>query len=295
MVWLKWIGALAALVVIAYLAAGAYGNMRWHRLTVDLQNRLLAARVAPSPARFDERELASLPPVVRRYFNAALVPGTPLVSAMTLAHAGTFNVSESGERWLPFTSTQHVVTRRPGFVWNARTMMAPGIAVNVHDAYVEGEGVLRPALLGAFDLALLQGTGDIAQGELMRFLAEAAWYPTALLPSQGVQWEPVDERSARATLRDGALGVALTFTFRSDGMIDSCRAEARGRTVGGKVIPTAWEGRWSDYRERDGMRVPMTGEVAWLLPEGRKPYWRGTLTDLRYEYAGAQSPVTRKP
>jgi hypothetical protein len=36
---------------------------------------------------------------------------------------------------------------------------------------------------------------------------------------------------------------------------------------------------------RDGMRVPMTGEVAWLTPQGRKPYWRGTIGRLDYEFA----------
>jgi hypothetical protein len=40
--------------------------------------------------------------------------------------------------------------------------------------------------LSEFDVALftvadLHGPGDIAQGELMRFFAETAWYPTALL------------------------------------------------------------------------------------------------------------------
>ena len=45
-----------------------------------------------------------------------------------------------------------------------------------------------------------------------------------------------------------------------------------------------WEGRWSDYQEREGMRVPMTGEVAWLTPQGRKPYYRGTVNDLAYEF-----------
>jgi hypothetical protein len=31
--------------------------------------------------------------------------------------------------------------------------------------------------------------------------------------------------------------------------------------------------------------VPLTGEVAWLLPEGRKTYWRGTITSLRHEWS----------
>lgn len=290
MAWLKWLGASAALVAIAYVAIGSYGNTRWRRLTLELEERLQAARTAPSPSRYDEGELAGLPPVVQRYFRAALAPRTPLVAAATVAHAGTMNLSENDERWIPFTSTQHVVARRPGFVWNARTMMAPGVAVNVHDAYIAGEGVLRPALFGAIDLSELRDTGEVAQGELMRFFAEAAWYPTALLPSQGVQWEPVDDRSARATLRDGSIAVTLTFTFRSDGMIDTCRAHARGRTVGGKLVPTPWEGRWSDYREHDGMRIPMTGEVAWLLPEGRKPYWRGTITAVHFERAAGAEP-----
>jgi hypothetical protein len=100
-----------------------------------------------------------------------------------------------------------------------------------------------------------------------------------------VRWEALDERSARATLADAPLSLTMIFTFGADGLIESARAEARGRLVGGRIIATPWEGRWTNYRMRDGMRVPMTGEVAWLLPAGRKPYWRGTITALRYEFA----------
>jgi hypothetical protein len=33
------------------------------------------------------------------------------------------------------------------------------------------------------------------------------------------------------------------------------------------------------------MRVPLEGEVSWMLPEGPKPYWRGRITVLAYELA----------
>jgi len=46
--------------------------------------------------------------------------------------------------------------------------------VRVHDAYIAGEGILQPAILGLFTLINLRGGGDVAQGELMRFFAEAA-------------------------------------------------------------------------------------------------------------------------
>jgi hypothetical protein len=254
--------------------------------------RLESSRRAPAAAVHDARELDGLPAPVRRYFREVLRDGQAIVAAASVRHEGSFDMSGNGERWVPFTSRQRVVTARPGFVWDARIRVVPGIAVHVHDAYVAGEGILHPALFGLFTLMELRGEGEVAQGELMRFFAEAAWYPTALLPGQGVRWEAVDDRSAKATLRDGALGLTLLFRFGDDGLIESVRAEARGRAVGAQVIPTPWEGRWSNWQERGGMRVPMTGEVAWVLPEGRRPYWRGTITELAYEFAsGASAPA----
>lgn len=131
----------------------------------------------------------------------------------------------------------------------------------VHDGYVGGTGILHAAALGLFTVAELRGRGAIAQSELMRYLAEAAWYPTALLPSQGVHWEAVDS-AAKATLTDGEIAATLTFRFDTAGLIESVRSESRGRTVGDAIVMTPWEGRWSNCQERNGMRVPLSGEVA---------------------------------
>jgi hypothetical protein len=290
--WLEWSVVALVAVAVTAIALAAWGAARWQAGTRRLVERLEAARVAPAPVRYDSaRELPGLPAPVQRYFRTVLAEGQPIVAAATVEHEGTFNMGESAERWKPFTSRQRVVARRPGFVWDGRVAMAPGLAVHVHDAYVAGEGILRPAILGLFTLIDLRGTGaedgGVAQGELMRFFAETAWYPTALLPSQGVRWEPVDDRTARATLKDGGLAVTLTFDFADDGTMAGVRAAARGRTVAGTIVLTPWEGRWSGVQTQGGMRVPMTGEVAWLTADGRKPYWRGTIRRLEYEFAEA--------
>ena len=131
----------------------------------------------------------------------------------------------------------------------------------------------------------VSGTPEMAQGELLRFFAEAVWYPTALLPSQGVQWRPIDERSASATLSDGNVAATMTFSFHEDGLIDTVRAEARGRVVGGKSSTAPWQGRFWSYALRDGVRIPLEGEVAWMLPEGAQTYWRGKVTAVSHEFA----------
>jgi hypothetical protein len=266
-------------------AAVLYGGIHWQSGTEELRDRLEAGRLPIEPKVFDRRELEHVPAPVQRYFSAVLQDRQPVVAAVRVEHKGTFNIGQEEERWKPFTSTQRVITRRAGFDWDARVAMMPGLRMHVHDAYVAGEGILHAAVLGLVPMVNLHGTDEMAKGELMRFLAEAVWYPTALLPSQGVLWDAVDAHSARATLKDGDITVTLLFHFNEEGLIHTVRAEARGRTVSGIVVPTPWRGRFWNYATEGGMRVPLDGEVAWLLPAGARPYWRGRITQLSYRFA----------
>jgi hypothetical protein len=275
-------GAAGALAAVWGLAL-ALGAVRWRAANASLVAQLEAAREPLALERVDFRELEGLPDPVQRFFRAVMTNGQPIVRRVEIGHSGSFNLSASGPMWRPFTSQQVVSTRRPGFVWNGRVSMLPGVPVRVHDAYVAGVGCLRPAVLGLVPLADAKPTPELARGELLRWFAEAAWYPTALLPSQGVRWRALDAGSAEATLVDGSVEVSLRFRFGADGRIDSVRAEARGRGVGDAVVMTPWEGRFSDPECHDGLWVPMRGEVAWLTPQGRLPYWRGQVTRLVYD------------
>ena len=101
-----------------------------------------------------------------------------------------------------------------------------------------------------------------------------------------MHWEAVDDRSANATFTEGPNTVRLLFHFNEEGLVDTVRAEARGRVVGIQVIPTAWQARVWNYEDRSGICVPLDGEVAWLLRDGPRPYWRGHLTSVKYEFSG---------
>jgi hypothetical protein len=276
---------LTVAVAVCAGVAVLYGGARWRRGTDELRARLHAARVPIAPARYDPRELDGLPPPVQRYFRSVLKEGQAIIAVARFAHTGTFNMGETTPNWRAFSSTQLVITRRPGFDWDGRVQMAPGVNAFVHDAYVAGEGVLHAELLGLVPLADVHGTLEAAQAELLRYLAEAMWYPTALLPSQGVAWTAIDETSARATLTDGATTASLDFRFSAAGLIESSYAAARPRTVGGAVVSAPWSGRGWAYDVREGMRIPLDAEVAWIVSDGPYPYWRGRLTNIEYEYA----------
>ena len=260
----------------------AFGSARWQDSTQAQMAKLDATRVPVPAGRYDAREIDALPAPVQRYFRAVLKDGQSFIATATFELAGTINMSSTGgEQWKPFTSSQRAVTHRPGFLWNGRVSMLPGLAAHVHDSYIAGTGMLHAAMLGLYTVADVQGDGEIARGELMRYFAEMPWYPTALLPSQGVRWAAVDERSANATLVDGPISLTLLFRFDDAGLITSVHADARGAGVGKDMVMLPWDCSVSNYQLRHGMMVPTRGGAA----KGGKPYFVGELTSLVYEFA----------
>ena len=298
---LLWLGVVLGVLVVTALGLRVVGANRWAELIRTHTGQLESGRVdvqspaqgrLPAPARFDARfdvsELEGLPAPVQRYFRAVLTDGQPIIAAATIEMAGTINMSATAEQWKPFTSHQRVVTSvaglRPGFLWDAQVDMFPGVPARVVDSYVSGQGQLIAKLLGLFTVANAHGGGELARGEFMRWFAEAPWYPTALLPSQGVRWQAVDDASAKATIVDGPITLTLLFSFSEAGLVASVRAESRGAGVGKDMVMLPWDCALSDYQPQDGMLLPMRGEAAWMRPGGRKPYFVGHVRQLSYEF-----------
>lgn len=280
--WMQWIEIIGVLIIVIFGIAAIYGSYRWQSDTDKLCTKLTNGRRTIKPPIYDQREIEGLPVPVQRFFRTVLKDGQAIVAAVKLDQQGQFNLNEMEDKWNPFTATQLVITQRLGFDWDARIQMAPGLKVFVNDAYVLGEGNLHASLFGLFTVAKMYDTPELNQGELLRFFAEAAWYPTALLPSQGVRWEAIDDTSARATLTYGATTVSLVFQFNAEGTIATVRAEARYRD---KLTAMPWGGRFGEYSVRSGMLIPLEGEVGWEHPEGTRLYFKGRITEINFEFA----------
>lgn len=190
MTWLLCLGVCLAVLALAAVGLTAFGERRWAGGMKALHAQLEAGRLdgkpgaSPLPTRYDMRELEGLPAPVQRYFRAVLKDGQAIITAVNIDMAGSFNLSPTGEQWKPFTSHQRAVTRRPGFLWDAKISMLPGAKVHVVDSYVVGHGLLHAAIQGLFTMADIQGEGEIARGEFMRWFAEVAWYPPRCCPTR---------------------------------------------------------------------------------------------------------------
>ena len=275
---------MAGSIAAGAAAAVMVGSARWSRQTARATRRLTSGvpvRRGPAAPRFALDQLHGLPVPVARYFEYALTPGQRVVRRARMEHAGDFLLRPRA--WSRFTSVEVFTVCPPGFVWDATIHAAPLVAVRVRDMYSGGEGSMKGAIAGLVPVVDQHGTREMAEASLQRYLAEAPWVPTALLPGAGVRWSAVDDTTARATLVDGAVTASVDFHFGADGAIERVSA-VRWRDVDGTPVATPWAGRLWDYRRLDGMMVPTAGEVAWHPPEGPLPYWRGRVLRVVYEY-----------
>jgi hypothetical protein len=285
--WVK--VTLAILLAIAGVLAVLLwvGTIRNDRAATRIEDELIqqahAARGTGATVNF--AELDHLPGVVARYLRFALRDGQPTIRMARFSQIGELRTDDRSDHWSAYRADQIVTPVPPAFVWDARVRVAPLLHVRVRDAYVGGRGVGQVSLLSAISLSQEQGGAELNAGELYRYLAEAVWFPTALLPSAGVRWTPIDDSKALATLTHAATTVSVEFRFGDLGEVTGIYTPARGRRVGSNYQPTPWEGHHLQYIERDGMRVPTQGDVGWYLNGEWQPVWRGTITSATYEFA----------
>lgn len=122
---LKTVARGVVALIAASVAVALYGKARWNAGTPQFLYRLDAAQANSGPQFLMPESLRGYLPG-QRYFQTALKDRQLIIMAATVQHTGTFNINATAENWKPFTSTQQVITNRPGF------------AAHIHDAYIAG-------------------------------------------------------------------------------------------------------------------------------------------------------------
>jgi len=287
--WVRWVFVGLGLGVASALVAARLGERRW-QVESDRVATVLRSREASSSAVYTEAtDLEGLPAPVQRYFRRVLRDGQPVVTHARIMWEGQFNMGEPGrDNWRPFTAVQEFVPAAPGFVWNARIAMLPGLPVFVRDSFIDGRGSMRGAVWGLVAVVDREGTPTLASGALQRYLGESAWLPTALLPRQGVSWTAIDDARATATLTAGETTVSLEFRFDAEGRNVSVHAPDRFYDAGkGEPVARPWEAKSLRFGEFAGMTVATESLAQWHLPTGTFEYWRGRPVQIEYRYGAS--------
>ncbi|MCB2228618.1 MAG: hypothetical protein KQH53_18220 [Desulfarculaceae bacterium] len=260
------VATAAAIIGLAW-----WGGQRFARRGEEVARSLMAQS---EPVARRPGELEGLPAPVRRYLEQALPPagGEPRLARATVR--GQMRLS-AARPWQPWQGSQAWSLNPPGMVWNARLRMSRLMVVFARDALELGRGKLLVSLWGWLTLARAEDAPELDQGSLQRWLAEAPFFPLALLPGEHLSWEEINETSARAVVRLGGVEAEGVFRFSRRGLPLSFYTPARWQQRADKSFAaTPWQARFGRWRRMEGCLVPTWGQASWLPPEGDYAYIR---------------------
>jgi len=198
-------------------------------------------------------------------------------STVKLTQAGRMRRSLETESWMDFTATQTISTRACEFDWQAQA--GPLGLVSARDALENGEGRFDITALGFIPIARAEHSAALKRGELMRYLAELAWAPHAILLNTSLRWRVDGPDSLAVSAGAAETASEVLLSLDSDGRIAGAFAADRPRSAKAPFLPTPWRGRFSDYRHQNGCWIPFAGEVAWVIARKEGVYWQGNIVD----------------
>ena len=229
---------------------------------------------------FSFNDLEGLPEPVQRYFKYALKDGQEYIRFVRLKQVGEFRMKEN-QSWMPIKAEQYFTTEVPAFLWRVKLMMAPFIWIEGRDMYYQGKGNMLIKILSTITVADATGR-EMDISSLIRFLSETPWFPTALLPSDYIEWKEIDSNSARAVIKDNGYTASGIFTFNEKGEIIKFVTNDRYMESDGKYFKEQWAGYYRNYQEIEGMKIPIEGEVEWNLSDRDLQYAKLKITDIQY-------------
>jgi hypothetical protein len=118
------------------------------------------------------------------------------------------------------------------------------------------------------------------EGSLQRFLGEMAWFPS-LAVSPYIQWEPMSDSAARATMNfQGTMGSG-EFYFNPNGEIT--RFEAM-RFMGNETDAErrVWRMDVIEYNTFQGIKVPAKLSSTWKLDSGDWTWLKMEVLNIEY-------------
>jgi hypothetical protein len=258
---------------------------RWidHRAEVRVWHQL-AGYQPDSPPRFSMDMVASLPGPAQRFFNYAILQGTPLYTVAEIDMHGILSLGTHAKPLRMSMAATQILACPHGFVWSLNASRGL-LRVAGSDAFAENNSWSRFWLAFIGPVARAGANPDHLRSAFGRFTAEAVfWTPAALLPGECVSWNEVDDSTSRVTVSQQGLKQAIELTV-----------DERGRPV--KVVFQRWSnanaekifklqpfgGYLSEFREFDGFRLPTLVEAGnFFETDDYFPFFKAQVTAIRF-------------
>lgn len=272
------IAVILAVIVAIITSAFILGSIAFTKRAREKANGILRESKEIKPEIVTEKDIEGLPEPVQRYLRYTQIIGKEKIKTVRLKQGGYFRMRED-QKWMPIEAEQYFNVDSVEFIWVAKVRIAPFVSIYAKDEFINGKGNLVVKLLGLIKIIDAKGY-EVDHGEILRFLAECIWFPSAFL-SDYIKWEAIDKSSAKATISYKEISASAIFHFNERGEVTKITAK-RYREVNGKFALEEWKGEIAEYKVFNGVIVPSRVNIIWKLGTGDFCYDKIEIIDIEY-------------
>ncbi|TFG11765.1 MAG: hypothetical protein EU531_11240 [Promethearchaeota archaeon] len=225
-----------------------------------------------------KKDLDKLPRLIQDYFRKINLIGKERIKRVRLSQKGLFKLKPDS-KWKPFSAEQYVNTEDWSFLWYAKIKMIPLVNFHVVDEFIEGKGALKAKLFNLITVVDEEGE-KLDQGEFLRFISEAPWYPSFYL-NEKIVWNKIDETTMELTITMKQNQISGKILFDNLGFIKEVTAK-RYYTNQNNITFEDWHGFYEGYKEFNGILIPTDFKVCWHLESGNYCYIKGKILNIEF-------------
>jgi hypothetical protein len=156
------------------------------------------------------------------------------------------------------------------------------IPFRVLHTYIDRAATMVVRVASLFNAVDITGE-ELTAAETVTLLNDMCVFVPGSLFHKQLNWQEIDDLSARVTIENGSYQVSAVLYFNDRGELANFISEDRyALQDDGTQKKVKWSTPIANYQEIDGRKIPTDGEVIWNYPGGDFTYGKFTLKDIKY-------------
>lgn len=272
--YILWIGIILGVLILSY-----YGKQLHRKYHFEAQKGIQRTQ-SLEKSMLTESDIQHLPKPVQKYLQYTNVLGKEKAYSFKVDIEGSMKIGENRD-WTKVSVEQYSFLDEMTRLFFLRLKMKGLPIVGLH-YYIQSKAVMLIKLCGVIPVANGQGP-EMDQAETVTVLNDMCILAPSALIDKRIQWEEVDDTTAKAIFNNKGIQITAVLYFNADGQLVNFISDDRYYSPTGKTFEQArWATPVSDYKNINGFNLPTYGEAIWQFKDRELCYAKYHIRNVVY-------------
>lgn len=264
-------------ILILLVVLFSFGTYNFNKIIESETSQILSNVSLKNLKPISETALNGLPKPIQKWIKTTGIIGKDELKVAWIKQKALMKMKPEQKDWYSAEAIQYSTFENPAFIWTVEMEMMPLINIKGRDKFFGGKGEMLIKINSLINVVNEKGE-KLDEGTLQRYLGELVWFPSLAL-SPLIEWEEIDDFSAKATIKYYDIHVSGTFYFNENGDFTKFITL---RYMGNEDKKYPWVLTVDGYSQFEGIKIPSKMKATWKLDKGDWTWLDLEILEVKY-------------